>query len=107
MAAVSITPASGSITAASTVCKINATAVDSNDATAYDANLDPSEPELRYYFELSKSGTDSLISHTFSSSSDGLHQWDNVIFPVAGSWTLTLRDASDDSSVASAGVTVS
>lgn len=106
MAAVTITPASGSITAAVTVCKINATATDDNDATAYNINATPTMPELRYYFELSKSGTNSLISHRFAPSADGDHEWDSVIFPSAGAWTLDLKKASDNSVVATTAVTV-
>jgi hypothetical protein len=107
VAAVTITPASGSITAAMTVCKINATSTDANDASAYNASAVPTEPELRYYFEASKSGTDSLVSHVFAPSADGDHEWDSVIFPEAGAWTLDLKDASDDSVVATTAVTVS
>lgn len=106
-AAVTIYPASGSITAAMTVCRITASGADLNDASEYDEDATPSEPELRYYFQASKTGTDPLVSHVFAPSPAGAHEWNSVIFPVAGSWTLTLKDASDDSTVATTSVTVS
>lgn len=60
-----------------------------------------------YYIRVdAPSGTDDATSHVFSPSSDGKHTWDDYIFPQDGSYTLRLRDADDDSDVATAAVTV-
>ncbi|TFH66384.1 MAG: hypothetical protein E4G90_03835 [Gemmatimonadales bacterium] len=108
MAALAITPASGSITAAVSVCRIDVDAADQNDLTGFDADLYPSSPEFRYYILAdAPAGVDDLKSHVFGVDENGDSAWDNVIFPAAGSWTLRLRDASDDSDVATAAVTVS
>lgn len=108
MASLSITPASGSITAKSSACRIDVDAATQNDLTAFDADLYPTSPEVRYYILAdAPAGTDDLKSHEFSPDEDGKHSWNGVIFPAAGSWTLRLRNASDDSDVATAAVTVS
>lgn len=107
MATVSIVPASGSIVHVGSFCKVSCADVASNDEGAYDANARPTEPELRYYFKIAKSGQDSLKSHVFSTNSDGTAEWNNVLIPVAGTWTLTINDNSDDSVVATASVVVS
>lgn len=62
--------------------------------------------ERRYYLVATKSGQDALRSYVFGPSSDGKHTWDNLLFPEDGTWTMTLRDVLDDSSVASASVIV-
>lgn len=108
MASLSITPASGSITATVSVCRIDVAAADQNDLTAFDADLYPTSPELRYYVLAdAPAGTDDLKSHAFSPDETGAHSWNGVVFPAAGNWTLRLRDASDDSDVATAAITVS
>ena len=64
--------------------------------------------ELRYYIVASPEAgdADDLRSDVFSPSEDGKHTWDNVIFPVDGTWDLVLHDASDDSTVHSDTLTV-
>jgi hypothetical protein len=107
MAALAITPASGAIDATKTACRVDVTAADQNDDTGFNPANYPASPEFRYYILAdAPAGTDDLRSHVFAVSDDGKHSWNNVIFPAAGSWTLRLRDASDDSDVATAGVTV-
>ena len=100
--AVSCTPASPF--AVKSACLIECSDVPLNDANAYDATKYPTEPELRYRFVASKSGSDDLVSELFAPNG-GAHQWFNVQFPSAGSWALDLRDESD-SQVATASVTV-
>lgn len=107
MSAVAITPASGSITATMTVCKINVTEAPTNDASTYDTNDTPVEAPILYYLKLSASGEDDLVSQRFTTSQAELFQWDNVIFPAAGAWTLDLCLDADDSVDATAAVTVS
>lgn len=104
-AALAITPASGSITAKVSACRVDVSGADGNDLTAYDANAYPTAPEIRYYITAEESSTEYGRSHVFAPNG-GAHQWDNYIFPHAGSWTMHLRKVSDDSSVANLAVTV-
>lgn len=97
MAALTIIPASGAITAVVTTCHIYVTDTAANAADG---------TEVTYRIRARKTGTDDLISHKFAPNFDGKHQWDDVTFPAAGAWTVTLRKASDDSQVATAAVTV-
>lgn len=104
-AALAITPASGSIIATVSACRIDVTGADQNDDTAYDPDLYPASPEIRYYVTAEVGGAEKGRSHVFSPNG-GKHSYDNYIFPSAGSWTLHLRKVSDDSSVANLAVTV-
>lgn len=107
-AAVVITPASGSITALVDACEITCTGVDSNTLTGYDATKYPASPAVVAYFKLSATGEDDLLSPHFTTNAGGDGAWPgSVIFPAAGSWTLDLINAADDSTVlATAAVTV-
>lgn len=63
--------------------------------------------ERRYYILVDAPvGTDDARSHVFAPSSDGKHTWDDYIFPEDGAYTLRLRDASDNTDVATQAVTV-
>ena len=106
MSVVAIYPTSGNITAVETVCKINVTEAPSNDVATYDAGNSPSMDPIVYYLKLSATGEDDLVSQRFTTSQAELFQWDNVIFPTAGSWTLDLCLDADDSVDATAAVTV-
>ena len=102
MAAIAITPASGSITAKLTTCRVNVTGADTNRAP------DDTGGTYEYYLLFSApAGTDDGKSYKFNVSSDGKHEFNNYVFPDAGSWTIRLRDASNDSDVATAVVVVS
>jgi len=78
----------------------------SNDDAAFDADEYPASPQLVYRMRLSKSGEDDLVSETFSTNAEGVHEWPGILFPVAGTWVLDLEDTSDDSVVATANITV-
>lgn len=106
-AAVVVSPASGSITHLVTAVRVTCTGAPNNDSTAYDASIYPTEPQLAYYFKFAKSGQDSLVSPHFSTNSAGTAEWDDVLIPASGSWTLTLNKVSNDSVAATASVTVS
>lgn len=105
-AELSITPASGSITAAETACRIDVTGADQNDDSEFDEDKYPRSPAFIYRLRARLSGQDDLLSHSFAVSEEGEHSWTVVMFPAAGNWTVTLRDTSDDSEVASLAVTV-
>lgn len=107
MASITVTPASGSIMAAKTVVRVNVSGADVNDTSTYDSDDYPANPEMRYYLTFEKSGADTGRSYVFNVSADGDHVFNNYIFPAAGTWTVRLNDASDDSSVATASVVVS
>jgi hypothetical protein len=100
-AALTITPASGAITAKATICRIDVTGASSNRAPANTGG------EYRQYIRCALSGTDSMFSVRFTPSQAGKWTWDNLIFPAAGTWTVTLRDDTGDSQVATLSVTVS
>lgn len=107
-AAIAITPASGSITAKSTVCRVNITGADANTSTGYDADDYPQKPAIVYYLLFdAPDGTDDGRSYTFTPAADGTHIFNNYTFPAAGSWTVRLRDSADDSDAATLAVTVS
>lgn len=109
-AAVVVTPPSGSITALTTAVRVTCTDVPSNDnaeftppATAFDY---PASPAITYYFKFSLSGQDDLVSQVFTPAGGGTAEWNGIILPVAGSWTLDICDTSDDSVTATASVVV-
>ncbi len=99
-AALTITPASGDVIAVESACRINVTGASSNRPPNNTGG------EFTYRIRARLDGEDDLVSHVFAPAFDGTHQWDNVIFPVAGAWTVTLRDTADDSEEATLAVTV-
>lgn len=101
MATLTITPASGSITATKTVCRVDVTDAPDNRPP------DQTGGAFSYKIVASATGEDSLVSHVFNTSQDSKHTWNNVVFPAAGSWTLNLVDTSDDSVEGTLAVTVS
>ena len=106
MATVTTTPASGSITHLVTAVRVTCDSLANNDATAYDNTIYPTEPQISYYFKFALSGHDDLVSPIFSTNVDGTAEWNDVLLPAAGTWTLTANDASDDSVAATASVIV-
>jgi hypothetical protein len=91
MAALAVTPASGSITALVDVVRIDVTEAD---------------PTIRQRIKAVLAGQDTLRSHEFQPSSDGKHTWFNITFPVDGTWALTLYNTSGEASLATLSVTV-
>jgi hypothetical protein len=94
------------ITAKVTACHFTVSGLPTNDAAEYDENEIPTEPAVAYYFQASLAGQEDLKSHVFTPSADGDHEWDGVIFPAAGTWTLEVLDVSDDSTADSTSVVV-
>ena len=105
-AAVVISPVSGSITHLTTACEVTCTGTDSNDSAAYDSTKYPSEPAIGYYFQAARTGSVTLKSNIFTTNSLKIAEWHDLIFPDAGTWTLTLRKSADDSIAATASVVV-
>jgi hypothetical protein len=104
-ASVTATPTSG--TAVLTVFRATCSGVPNNTATGYDTTAYPTEPQVTYYFKASASGQTTLKGPVFSTNGAGDAEWDGLIIPAAGSWTIGVYKTSDDSSVATTAVTVS
>lgn len=108
VAAITVTPASGSVIHAKSVCRIDVTGAAANTLTGYSTSVYPTSPELRYYLLIdAPAGVDDGRSYVFAPSSDGKHTYNNYTFPAAGSYTVRLRNAGDDSDAATLSVTVS
>ena len=91
MAALAVTPASGSINAKKDFVRVDVTGAGQTVRQRVKAEL---------------AGAETLVSHEFQPSGDGKHSWFNVMFPAAGTWTLTLYTTSNDASVTTASVVV-
>ena len=91
MAALAVTPASGSINARKDFVRVDVTGA---------------SPTIRHRVKAELAGAETLVSHEFQPSSDGKHSWFNVMFPDDGSWTLTLYNTDGDVTVATLAVTV-
>ena len=105
VAALAITPESGSVTATVSACRVDVSGALGNDVTAFDADVYPTAPELRYYITSELDGVEKGRSHVFAPNG-GAHQWFGYIFPESGAWTLHLRNVADDTSEANLAVTV-
>lgn len=102
--AVTAVPASGTH---KDVFRFDITGAAKNDSGAADLTKYPVQAELRYYVAYEKGGTEYGRSQVFGVTPDGAFQIYDYIFPSTGSWTVNLRKVSDDSSVATASVTIS
>lgn len=105
-ASIAIVPASGSVVATVSACRVTVSGAEDNDPTTFNANNVPTEDPVVYRLVASKTGWDNLVSHEFTVSAQGRHVWDNVIFPDDGSWTIDLVDQGDNSVDATLSVTV-
>jgi len=98
--AIAITPASGSITAKLTTCRVNLTSLDDNRAP------DDTGGAFKYYLLFVNPAGDNGKSYVFNVSADGKHEFNSYVFPNSGVWSVALYDASNDSSLDSIAVTV-
>lgn len=105
-AAVAAYPVSGSITSKETNVRITVTGAPVNTATGYNTSHYPASPAVTYYLAFEKGGTELGRSYVFGPDSDGIHVFNNYIFPSSGAWTVRLRKAADDSSVTTTALTV-
>lgn len=107
MASIAVTPAAPVAVVDS--CKVRVTDAVQNDDSAYDTDEPiayPRSPEMLYYLTFELGGDEHGRSYIFGTNDEGTHEFYNYVFPEDGSWTVRLNDASDDSSVATASVTV-
>lgn len=107
VAAIVVSPASGSIISKKTAVNVSVTGAASNTATGYDSAKYPASPQVAYYFKAALAGQDSLKSYPLAVDSAGAHTFPSVIFPAAGSWTVTINRVSDDGVAATDTVVVS
>jgi hypothetical protein len=101
-AEVSITPASGSVIATLSACRIEVTGADVNNEDG---------TQKRYRFRLTppaglEEETVSGYSELFNVNNDGEHAWNGYIFPGAGAWTVRLYDEEEEEDVDTLAVTV-
>lgn len=92
---ITVTPASGSITATKTVCRFDISGADPNDEGNYSALVYPTSPELRYVMTMVVDGAEVGRTQVFGVTPDGAFQINDYIFPVAGSYTVQLYDVTD------------
>lgn len=90
-------------------CRVTVTGADENTLTGYvgDGTQYPASPEMRYYLTFELGGEILGKSYVFGVNGAGDHEFNDYVFPTDGSWTVRLSNASDDSSVQTASVTVS
>lgn len=100
--AVTITVTPASPVAVEDACCVDVAGNTYNEG-ASDADNYPVQDELRCYLAFIKGGVEYGRSYVFSSIT---HAFNSYIFPSAGSWTVKLFDASDDSELATQAVTV-
>lgn len=101
------TPASGSITHGIDAVNIAIAGAPANDTSAYGTAVYPTEPAITYIIRARLAGQDDLVSEVFTpAAAGGTYTWLDLIFPAAGTWTVTLRKTSNDSQSATANVVV-
>ena len=77
---------------------VDAMHISANDVDSVD---EATNAEIRYYLSAEHASHDAARSPVFS----GDYTWEGWIPPVSGSWTVHLRQVSDDASVANLAVT--
>ena len=80
------------------VAGVDAMHIKANDVDSVDETTDA---EIRYYLSAECAWHDAARSPVFS----GDYEWEGWIPPIAGAWSIELRQVSDDASVASLAVT--
>src|SRR5258706_13458938 len=100
-----VTPSAG--TATKTSHHVEVAGLDDTDFSTYNASNIPTESALTYYFQFSEGGLIKGRSHVFTpDSSTGKGVWDSVMFPDAGTYTVSVHRASTGATLKSVGVTV-
>ena len=103
--AIELTPSVASPRAKIDAVRVDITGVETNTG-ASDTDEYPVQEELRCYLGFEVGGEEFGRSYVFSVGQDGTHEFNNFIFPEAGSWSMVLRSAADDSSLKSQAITV-
>ena len=95
MASPSITCTPVAPTAVSDFCRLDVADTPENTLVGYDAAVYPSSPEVRYYLNFVEGGVEYGRSPVFSTSPEGDWQFNNYLFPHAGTWTVGLYTTAD------------
>lgn len=115
MTTLAITPASGSITATKTVCRVTVAGAPTHTNVGYNGTIAnpptgqaqyPASPAEVMYLDIMKGAARVGRSYQFSPGQDGAHVYNNYIFPSAGSFTLNLIRVRDSGVEATLAVTV-
>lgn len=96
VAALTVTPPDGEITAKLDVVRVNVTGAEVNntDGTQHRYRIRFDAPEGQEYL------VDSGYSYVFNVSADGKHEYNGFVFPVAGTWGVRLHDEEADTDAA-------
>lgn len=113
---ISITPVPTSPRATVDFTRVTVAGADQNTLTGYSGTevstmpgtpvQYPASPEVRCYLTFELDSVERGRSYVFAVSDLGDHEFNNYLFPEAGSWTIHLRNAADDTSLANQAVTV-
>lgn len=96
--AIAKTPSTG--VSGSTHFRFNVTGAGLNDATAYDAEEYPTEPERRYRLEfVAPAGGQDRLSYEFAPAVGGTHEVNSVVLDYVGTWTVNLIETTDSDTV--------
>lgn len=102
-----LTPTSGNIVSKKTAVNVQVTGAAANTSTGYNTSNYPASPEVRYYIKAALTGQNDLKSYQFAVDSSGTHTFYDLVFPAAGTWTVTVNKVSDDSVAATTSPVVS
>lgn len=92
---ITVTPASGSITAKKTVCKFAISGADPNDEGSFTTAVYPTSPELRYVMTMVVGGIEVGRTQVFGVTPDGAFEFNDYIFPEAGTYTVQVYDVTN------------
>lgn len=105
--AVTITVTPAAPAAKQDFCKFDIAGQPENDTADYDTDAYPTEAEIRCYLKFVKGGVEYGRSYVFATGATGAHQFNNYVFPSAGSWSAVLCRADNDAVLKTQAVTVS
>jgi len=91
-AAITVTPASGSIISKKTVCTFAIAGTEANDVSEFNAAIYPTEPEHRFVLTMVVGGVEVGRTQVFGTTPVGEFQFNGYIFPSAGTYTVQLYD---------------
>ena len=91
--ALTCTPSSP--TAVADFCRLDVTDAPDNTIVGYDPAVYPSSPIVEYYMNFVEGGVEYGRSPVFSTSYEGEWQFNNYLFPHAGTWTVGLYTVAD------------
>ena len=94
-AAITVTPASGLITSKKTVCTFAIAGAPTNDTGNNDPTKYPADPEFRYVMTFVVGAVEVGRTQVFGTTPDGAFEFNDYIFPSAGTYTVQLYDVTN------------